>query len=623
MKLSSIFSDGMVLQRNKEVTISGWTNPNREVSLVFVEKKYTTTSSDKDGKWSIHLEKLEAGGPYQMEIEADEKIVIHDILIGDVWVLGGQSNMELPVSRTLDLLYEEVKAVHQPSIRQFSVPQHYYFDQPKQALDGGEWRKATSPQVMNFSAVGYFFANKIYEQYGVPIGLIMTAVGGTPIEAWMSETLLREIGGYDDELHLCKNEGYIEETKRNDEKRQQLWFKSLDENDAGLIEKWYHPSQSIEDWSDFDVPNSWKETPLEAIRGSVWFQKEVDVPETLLQGEVKLSLGTIVDADHTYVNGIRIGTTGYRYPPRRYPVPKGVLKPGKNRISVRVISTQSTGEFIKDMPYKLTANGEELDLQGPWKYKIGAITEELAPATFFQYKPAGLYNGMIAPIEKYTMKGVLWYQGESNAGQPQNYSYMMHRLISQWRDHWQLGDFPFIYTQLANYETGAGNKQNSNWAILREEQRLALENPNTAMAVTIDIGEYNDLHPQDKKTLGERLALSARKLAYEEELVYSGPIYKQMKRIGTSIQLFFDHVGSGLVARNASDGKLHLFTICGADGQYVPATATIQEDSVIVSSELIKEPMHVRYAWSDNPEGANLFNREGLPASPFTTESME
>lgn len=615
MKLSNIFSDGMVLQQNKKITISGKSNyPQQVVVVNFLGKTYETIS-DNNGDWSINLGQLEAGGPYQMEIIAEERLLIKDILVGEVWVLAGQSNMELPINRTLDLFREEMEAVNQPFIRHFAVPQSYNFHEPKKMLEGGTWKQASQQDVLDFSAVGYFFAKELYQKYGVPIGLIQTAVGGTPIEAWLSEKTLRELGGYETTLDQCKIDSSISEIKLSDEKREKDWFTQLNEQDQGLKHAFYTDSFPVADWKDFEVPNSWEDTELENLRGSVWFKKEFDLPSSILEGEAKLMLGTIIDADDTYINGIHIGSTGYRYPPRRYPVPKGLLRSGKNTITVRIISTQTTGGFVKDMPYKLVANGQELDLQGGWKYHIGAITETLEAPTFFQYKPAGVFNEMIAPIGNYSIKGVLWYQGESNTGNPKGYSILFNRLVKDWRENWKLGEIPFIYTQLANLDTG--DPDNINWAELREEQRIGLDNPNTAMAVTIDIGEHNDLHPQNKQTLGHRLALCANHLAYHEDVEYSGPLYKDFEQIGNTIKVSFHHIGSGLTVHG---DKLKTFTICGDDRKFVPATATISDNTVIVSHEDIKEPRHVRYAYSDNPEEANLYNTEGLPASPFSTE---
>jgi len=615
MQISSIFSDGMVLQRNKNITIFGKTAPAHTVKLNFIEKSYETTA-DHDGSFSIELDKLAPGGPFQMEIIADEKIIIKDILVGDVWMLGGQSNMELPLSRTQDLFANEIKEINNPFIRQFAVPQEYDFHAPRQFLSSGDWTSAVQKDVMNFSAVGYFFAQKIYKKHGIPIGLIYSAVGGTPIEAWMSEETLRQFNQYNHLLDQNKDDSYVRSVIQADEERNNHWFKQLNEQDVGLQNKWYEASFEPQNWQEFELPNSWHGTELEEMRGSVWFTKEFEIPTSMEKAEAMLKLGTIVDADDTYINGTLVGTTGYRYPPRRYVVPAGLLRPGKNRITVRVISTQTTGEFIKDMPYQLIMDEEEIDLEGTWKYKIGAQTEPLQSQTFFQYNPAGLYNGMIAPLSKYCITGVLWYQGESNTANPYGYNILFNKLVTDWRKNWGLGDIPFLYTQLTNLETG---DPNHSWAILRNEQLNGLNIANTAMAVTIDIGEHNDLHPQNKKTLGERLALAALNKAYHEDVIYSGPIYKKMRKTGHEIQLLFDHIGSGLTIREG-DEVLKGFTICGPDENFIPAMAIIHENHIIVSNEKIPDPQHVRYAWSDNPEEANLYNQEGLPASPFTTE---
>lgn len=626
MILSNILSDGMVLQRGASVLIWGNTTPSRSVNVSFLDQSYRT-ESDSDGNWQVELNNLEAGGPYEMIISAEGEpdTIIRDILVGEVWVLSGQSNMQLPVSRTLDLFEEEVADADFPFIRQFTVPQRYEFHGPREDLPEGQWMSATSDNVLDFSAAGFFFARELYRTYGVPIGLVQTAIGGTPVEAWMSEPLLLKFGGYEQTLDQCKDDRWIEETIRQEQEAGQRWFEALNQADLGLQEGWQQPELVLSaDWQPIQVPGRWFGTELADVRGAVWLRREFDVPESMLRDDedLKLKLGTIVDADTTYVNGVEVGNTPYKYPPRRYSVPRNLLKPGKNVIAVRVISTANIGGFITDMPYTLISGKQELELSGTWHYRIGAATESAPAQTFFQYKPSGLYNGMITPIRRYRMRGVLWYQGESNCGRPKGYSQLFSAMIREWRELWNIGEFPFIFTQLTNYDGDDGPQPGrvSSWAPLRNEQRLTLDTPNTAMAVTIDIGEANDLHPQDKKTLGIRLALCARKLAYGEDIVYSGPLYAGMKVHEQAIHLQFDHIGGGLVARG--DGPLRGFEICAEDGVFVPAQAEIFDEQVIVSHDQIQHPQHVRYAWADNPSEANLYNAEGLPASPFTTESV-
>ena len=618
MNLSSMISDGMVLQRNANVTIAGKTAPNQDVQVDFLGSTHTTQSNAL-GDWSIILKDMEAGGPHTMVIKTpNEQTVLQDILIGDVWVLGGQSNMQMQVNRTLDLLSSEFTSVNYPYIRQFTDPEVYNFHTPQELISGGEWLSANAHNVMEFGAAGLFFAMELYERYGVPIGLVQTAIGGTPIEAWMSELSLRQIGGYEAVLEQNKDDAYVSTTIQTDEERNHDWHQRLREADRGVQEQWFSETLPTGDWRDFTLPNSWENSELEAVRGAVWFRRTFELPASMIGGSAKLSLGTIVDADETYINGVCVGTTSYRYPPRRYIVPEGLLKPGTNTIAVRVISYQTTGEFIRDMPYKLMANGQELDLQGVWKYRIGAVAEELVPQTFFQYMPSGVYNGMITPLRNYPIKGVVWYQGESNAARPAGYHDLFQTLVHDWRSNWGIGNFPFIYTQLANYGTDEVIQLTSEWAELREEQRKGLDVPNTAMAVTFDVGEYNDIHPQDKKTVGQRLARCAIKLAYGEDIVYSGPMYKRMQRDEDAIYLYFDHIGGGLIAKA---GQLKGFTVCGSDGSYEPANAVIAGDHIRITHDAVKQPQHVRYAWLNDPSEANLYNKEGLPASPFTTAS--
>jgi sialate O-acetylesterase len=622
IKLPYLISDGMVLQRDKRVKIWGEAAPDSFITLTFCNQQFTA-ATDEHGKWEILFPKMQHGGPYDMVIECGmQKKIIHDVLIGEVWVLGGQSNMQIPVARTLDLFEEEVKSTDYPGIRKFSVPEVYNFHGPQEELFGGSWVSADPQSIYEFSAVGFFFAKKLYDQYKIPIGLIHTAIGGTPAEAWISENSLRRFDRFREMLTLCKEESYVNGIKEAEEKRNQKWYENLNANDAGMLEEkdcWYREDYDASDWKEIDLPRSFRGTELEKIKGSVWFRKEIIVPEWLAGTAGKLVLGTIIDGDETYLNGVPVGNTGYLYPPRRYELPEGLIKPGKNVLTVRVIMTQNIGAFVTDMPYFIKINGEKIPISGTWKYQVGTLMEALAPTTFFQYKPAGVYNGMIYPLRNYAIQGVLWYQGESNTGQPEDYYELFRTVISDWRSIFSCGEFPFLYVQLTNYCPWRMEPENSGWARIREEQRRALSIANTGMAVIHDVGEYNDLHPQDKKTVGERLALWARKLVHGEDLVCSGPIYDHMEVEEDKIRLHFTHTGSGFRIKGK---ELKTFTICGEDGKYQNAKAYIDGDTVIVFCEEIKNPVNVRYGWSDNPEEANLYNREGLPASTFTTEAL-
>lgn len=555
---------------------------------------------------------------------------IKNVLVGDVWVLSGQSNNQLPVRRTLDLFAEEVREARNPFIREFAVPMRYDFHAPCVELAGGEWKEITPENVLDFGAVGYFFATALHDKYQIPIGLIRSAIGGTPIQAWLNEEVLAKTGdprarARDREiLAKCRDDDYVKRTIDTENKRIEEWYRRLYAVDEGCLSgelPWARPFFDDSQWPVFTVPNSWEGSALAGVNGAVWFRKEFTVPEEMLKYESLLRLGAIIDADEVYINGVLVGKTGYKYPPRKYPVPKGVLRAGKNILAVRVISNRETGGFVRDKRYSLEAGAYTIDLTGSWRYKIGAKMEPTPESTFFQYMPTGLYNGMIAPLLKYVIKGVLWYQGESNTANPENYRTLLAALINSWRESWQLGEFPFLYVQLHNFMPAAAEPEESNWARLREEQRLTLTLPNTAMVVTIDTGEYNDLHPQDKKTVGHRLALAAQKLAYGEDLVHQGPLFAGMEVRGETAGLSFTSVGGGLVAKGG--GPLSGFELCGVDRKFYRAEAEIRGDQVIVRSNRVKQPFGVRYAWANNPAQANLYNKEDLPASPFEAYSTE
>lgn len=613
--LSPLISDGMVLQRDSEVMIWGKGVFEKEVRLSFLDEEYSTRVN-KDGGWSIVLKNLKPGGPYDMVINHDnyEKI-IKDILVGDVWVLAGQSNMQIPISRTLDLFEEEVKDANYPEIRQFTVPMVYDFNKPIDELNGGNWIPVTPDTVYDFSAVGYFFSKKIYDKYNIPIGLLFTAIGGTPAEAWISEGSLMRFDRFREILTMCKDDSYVQGTIKSEQEYNDNWYSELYQKDEGLKDiPWYSEEYRDNDWREIQLPGSLRGTELEPIRGAIWLRKEIDLPEHMHGKEGKLILGTVIDADDTYINGVLIGNTGYLYPPRRYNIPKGLLKAGKNTITVRMIMTQNIGGFVDDMPYFIRVGNEQIPISGTWKYKVGCIIKPQAPTTFFQYKPIGVYNGMIYPLRNYSIRGVLWYQGESNTGHPYDYKELFETVINDWRKLWNNTNLPFYYVQLPNHCPWRLEPEISGWAQVREAQRQLLKLPNTGMAVIIDAGMYNDLHPWDKKTVGERLSLWALNNVYGEQNVCSGPIYNNMVIEGNKIRIFFDYVGSGLLIRG---DRLNTFEISDRDGVFYPAEALIEDDSVVVYSKKVSNPVRVRYAWADNPEGANLYNKEGLPASPF------
>lgn len=620
VKLPRLISDGMVLQRNADVKIWGWSAANEKISIDFRDTVYFL-SGDKNGHWEYIFSNMQAGGPFKMTIKAANSITINNILIGDVWLISGQSNIELPMRRVAWVYEKEIQDAENSNIRQFKVPQKYNFVSPQNDLESGEWVAVNKESIFNFSAVGYFYAKELYAKYKVPIGILNASLGGSPIEAWMSEESLKKFPNYYDEARRFKDSALIVQIESADNTRIQNWYNKLGELDEG-----YHNSDKIwtdlhantSDWDTMQVPSYWADSKIGSVNGVVWFKRNFEVSQKMVDVESTLILGRIVDADSVFVNGKFVGTTSYQYPPRRYSIPKGVLHEGENTVVVRVISNIGNGGFVLDKSYEISNPLGSINLKGTWQYKLGATMEPLARQTFVRWKPLGLHNAMINPLINYTIKGVVWYQGESNADKPTEYENLLVSLINNWRQKWNQGDFPFLIVQLPNYMEANNLPSESNWALMREAQLKTLAVPNTGMAVTIDIGEWNDIHPLNKKDVGIRLALVAQKVAYNE--VENGgfsPIYNSMNIQGDKVSLSFLNTGKGLIAK---EGELRQFAIAGADKKFMWATAKIKKNKVIVWSEKVKNPVAVRYAWADNPEGANLYNSDLLPASPFRTD---
>ncbi len=613
--LSSILSDGMVIQRGNKTKIYGKAQKNKKIKVEFLNEVYETYS-DNEGKWQVKLNCLQPGGPYDMLIMGENTIKIKDILIGDVWLCSGQSNMELPIERVMELYQEEVSEYSNTNIRQFLTSKNYSFEGPKDDIEYGTWKSATGDAVLEFSAVGYFFAKELYNRYKVPIGLISTAVGGTPIESWISEEELKKFNRLDELIASCKDENYVKSKQKEDDDRINSWFEARDLMDEGL-NKWSSEYLDDYNWDEFVIPGMWRDTVLDKVNGVVWFRKEFYLSKRLSDSEANLYLGNIIDADEAYINGVLVGKTEYRYPPRKYLVNKDLLKEGRNVIALRVTSCTSIGGFIGDKPYKLVFDNEEIQLSGGWKYKIGCKMNSSFDRIHFEYMPTGFYNSVIYPLKDYSISGVIWYQGESNTGYPDDYEELFESLVKEWRNNWSIGDFPFLYVQLANYSDPSNVQEDINWARLREAQRRSLKNNNTGMVVTIDIGENNELHPFNKKEVARRLALLAMNKFYGEDIVCNGPLYKEAKKNKDKIYVFFDNSKSQLLNIR---GDLQNFEICGDDNIYYQANAKIEEDYIEVWSNKADNPQAVRYAYKNGANYINLYNKEGLPASPFTTE---
>ncbi len=629
VRLPRLVSDGMVLQRDANVKVWGWADAGEKVTINFNDKTYSAVT-DPNGKWLVTLSPSKTGGPYDMEIKAANNITLKNILIGDVWVCSGQSNMELQMEVLKDKYPGEIANADNNSIRQFKIPDTYYFDAPKDDIKSGAWASANPQTVLKFTAIGYFFAKELYDKYHVPIGLINASLGGSPVQCWMSEDTLKAFPEDFATLQKFKDPAYIKQTEDKDKAASDAWYGHINKDDKGLApgeKPWFDPNYDASQWATMNIPGHWADGPLGPIKGAVWFRKDINVPASMAGKPARLWLGRIVDWDETYFNGKKVGAITYEWPARKYDVPADLLKEGKNTIVVRVINSAdwARGGFVKEKPYELIGQGQTIDLKGPWQYQLGATSEPIQPKTFIQWQPVGLFNGEIAPILNYSIKGVIWYQGEANTKNPpdtknpREYQKLFPAMIADWRQRWNLGDFPFLYVQLTSFMETKDQPSESGWAELRESQLKSLSVPNTAMVVTTDIGEATDIHPLNKLDVGKRLALAAENLAYgEKNVVYSGPIYKSMTTDGNKITLTFIDVDGGLVAKG---GELKYFTIAGPDKKFVWANAKIEGDKIIVWSDSLPNPVAVRYAWADNPDTANLYNKAGLPASPFRTDN--
>lgn len=623
VKLPKLISDGMVLQRQSDVKIWGWAGTNEKIAVQFIGKTYQT-EADASGKWNIVLPPLKAGGPYDMTITGKNTIVIKNILVGDVWLCSGQSNMELTMKRVSPRYPEEIKNAGNKFIRYFAVPKTYNFQGPQSKLKSGKWISPNPSNILGFSAVSYFFAKALYDSLQVPVGVINSALGGSPVEAWIDIKTLKKFPKYYHEALRFRSQNLRDSIEKADQERSHKWYSELQSKDLGYrnpSQTWRNPELNTSGWKTTNLPGYWANTSLGDVNGVVWFRKKIDVPASMANQPAKLLMGRIVDADSVFVNGTFVGTTSYQYPPRRYEIPAHVLKAGENTIVARIISNAGRGGFVPDKPYQISNGKTTIDLKGPWQYRLGAKMAPLAGPTFIRWKPTGLYNAMIAPLENYRIKGAVWYQGESNADRPVEYRYLLKDMIASWRHHWNEGNFPFLVVQLPNYMKAVSEPSESNWALLRESQMKALSLPNTGLAVTIDLGEWNDIHPLDKKDVGNRLVWLAQKVAYgKTHSKYLSPLYQSMKVEGNRIVITFDQVGDGLTVNGG--GELKQFAVAGMDKHFVWAKAKIiGKNKVAVYSNKIEHPVAVRYAWADNPEGVNLYTKEGLPAAPFRTDS--
>jgi sialate O-acetylesterase len=617
-----LFNDHMVFPRDVEAPVWGWCEPGKEVTVAMGDKSAKAVAGP-DGRWQVKLGPFGAGGPHELKVTGPKEQVFKDVLVGDVWLCSGQSNMEMGIG-AVNNGPAEIAAAANPNLRLFSVPK-LIATEPKSQVDS-RWEPCTPETVGangwgGFSAVGYFFGRHLQQELKIPIGLIHSSWGGTVAEAWTSAGALRTMddfkGAIDDFEHLAKN------GQDDFEQVMAEWWKKNDPGSVGGL-GFADPAVDVSGWKTMNIPGSWEGQGLPDFDGIVWFRRDIDLPEDWTNKDIKISLGPIDDRDTTWVNGSKVGEMNDWNHERVYKVPKKLLKAGRNTIAVRVLDTGGGGGFHGQAEQmKLERDGADpIKLAGEWRYIATKQLKEVAqPPVRIDNNPnvvTVLSNGMIACLEPFAIKGAIWYQGESNAGRPEQYRRLLPTMIKDWRQRFGVGDFPFYLVQLANFMDTTNDPVQSGWAELREAQLwTALNVPNCGMAVITDIGDAKDIHPRNKQDVGKRLALEALAKTYGKQIVHQGPLFKEMKVEGNAARLVFDHVGGGLEQHG---DKLAGFAIAGADGKFVHGEARIDGATVIVTGAGVEQPTAVRYDWANNPP-ATLFNKDGLPASPFRTDA--
>ena len=619
IRLPKLISDNMVLQRDKPVKVWGWASPKEKISLTLNKKTLKTTAS-VDGKWEMMLPAQAAATGQEIVLKGKNEIKISNVAFGDVYFCSGQSNMVHQMELHHVLYEKEINEANYPNIRHFWIPTATSLSEVKDDFTNASWKICNPENVRQFSAVAYFFAKNIYDKYQIPIGLINASVGGTPIEAWTSEDGLKDFDSIFATIQKNKDTAYVNAFSR-------LPKPNIKSEDKGISEspKWYETDYKPIDWKPITVPGYWEDQGIKDLNGVVWYRKIVEVPENLVGKPAKVFLGRIVDADALFINGKLVGQTGYMYPQRRYNLPEAVLKKGQNVFVVRVTNNYGKGGFVPDKPYSLIIGKDTIDLSGKWDYKVGEAFEPVPPSFSFsaQNQPTSLFNAMAAPVVNYGIKGFLWYQGESNAGRPHEYAALQRAQILDWRKLWNQGELPFLYVQLPNFMDANYLPTESQWAEFREAQLKATEVPNTAMVMGIDLGEWNDIHPDNKKDVGKRLALAAMNVIYgEKQTEYAGPRLVSYEVIEKKLVLTFDHLSESI---HSKDGKeLRWFSVAGSDKKFHWAKVRIVDfNKIELQSDKVNQPKYARYAWQDNPADVNFYNSAGLPASPFRTDMQD
>lgn len=621
VKLPAVFSDNMVLQQKTNAAIWGTADPNSTIKIFTSwNKKSYMAMADANGNWKFKLVTPAYGGPYNIHIEQGNKIDLKNVLIGEVWVCSGQSNMEMPLAGWGQVLNykDEIANANYPQIRLLQAIRTTS-NTPLQDLKvrNNGWDICTPETIADFSSTAYFFAREVYNKTKIPVGLIHTSWGGTIAEAWTSYETLKTLPDFAAAALKIKNEGT--ETASSYPEKMSQWENSIASKDLGYKNGWEKIDFDANSWSAMKIPSYWDDNELQGFDGAVWYRKRIEIPQSWMGQELTLSLGPVDDDDVTWFNGTKVGETIGYGKERVYKIPASLVKEN-NLIAVRIFDGSGNGGIIGDASkiYLVNNKDEKIELNGHWPYKISVNLKDVSgrPADpNSPNRPTVLFNAMINPIVSYTIRGVIWYQGESNAGRAYQYRTLFPAMINDWRAKFSSGDFPFYFVQLANFMKKENKPGPSAWAELREAQLLTTKLKKTGMATIIDIGDAVDIHPKNKQEVGRRLSLIALNKIYGKQNEYSGPLYQSYKKQGDKIILTFEHAKGLHVKGNRVLG----FSMAGADRKFYWADAKIQGNKIIVSSNEVADPVAVRYGWANNPD-VNLFNDAHLPASPFRTD---
>lgn len=626
--LPSVFTDNMVLQQKTDITFYGDATKNKQLTVKtgWNGKEYHT-EADGQGKWSLKIPTPAAGGPYEITFSDGKKLQLKNVMIGEVWFCSGQSNMEMPVAGWGKVMnYEqEIAEAAYPAIRLFQVKKNTSLAPLKEVESTlGGWQECSSATVPEFSALAYFYARALWKELNVPIGVIDCTWGGTPAEAWTSHETLRQVMGFREEMDKLERLGFDPNRMEQAYSEERAHWQSLfTEKDKGMENGklcWTAPSLSEEDWQTISLPGYWEGKGLKDFDGIIWFRRSLEIPAEWAGKPLTLRLGMIDDEDITYFNGVEIARGAGYMTPRTYTIPAKLVKAGKAVLAVRVSDFGGEGGIHgKAEELYVEADGKRISLAGDWKYRIGLSLKGFPPAPVSPIQsssyPTVLFNAMVKPWTAFPIKGVIWYQGEANVGRPEQYGDLFPALITDWRRQWR-SDFPFYFVQLANFMESKEIQPDSEWAALREAQTKALKLDQVGMAVTIDIGLADDIHPKNKQEVGRRLALVALAGSYGKNVSGSAPVFRNYRIKGDKMELDFGQKQDGFQIKGTT---LKGFTIAGPDRVFYPAEAMVQNGKIIVFSPEVSIPLAARYGWADNPD-CNLYGENGLPVAPFRTD---